>query len=71
MGLGLCLGVLGVLCSVSCPSQLSHWREGKGKGIWGACFNCFFPVENLWRGAPPKVEETQPLCLYSPIAERY
>ena len=25
--------------------------------------------ENLWRGAPPKVEETQPLCLYAPITE--
>lgn len=62
---------LGALCYVSYSSQLSHRREGKGKGIWGACFNCFFPVENLWRGAPPKVEETQPLCLHSTVTERY
>lgn len=29
------------------------------------------PAESLRRGAPPQVEETQPMCLHTPLAERY
>lgn len=28
-------------------------------------------AESFRRGAPPQVEETQPMCLHTPLAERY
>lgn len=49
-----------------------EWREVEGKGPAVSPFNlALHPAESLRRGAPPQVEETQPLCLHPPFAERY
>lgn len=47
-------------------------REGDRKGPVVSPFNLALPLaESLRRGAPPQVEEIQPLCLHTALTERY
>lgn len=49
-----------------------EWRKGEGRGPLVSLFNLALTLaESLRRGAPPQVEETQPMCLHTPLAERY
>lgn len=42
------------------------------KGPVVSPFNlALFLAESLRRGAPPQIEEIQPLCLHTPFTERY
>lgn len=43
---------------------------GVGRGLWRTPLTCTLPAESSRRGAP-QVEESQSLCLHTPLAERY
>ena len=57
----------------SAQVALVGWSGGRGReGPAMSPFNLASSLaESLRRGAPPQVEETQPLCLHTPLAERY